>query len=179
MACISEAQIKEAFSMFDQERTGLISTRDLPLVLRCLGFSDAPMEETYASSSGSITYPEVEHLVLQRSARSDSHEEAFRAFQAFDRRGVGRITLDDLREVADGQYPENLLQAVIDEIAERPTEGITYDEWDVVMKYLTSYSVTGYTDRRSAPPPRQVPGTRSAPVGAAPMGYRAPYGRTM
>ncbi len=80
-------ELKEAFSLFDKEGDGTITTKELGTVMRCLGQNPTEAElqdminEVDADGNGTIDFPEF--LTIE----TDSEEEIREAFRVFDKDG--------------------------------------------------------------------------------------------
>ena len=107
------AEIKEAFDLFDTNKTGTIDYHELKVAMRALGFDVkkpevvALMEEYDTSSTGSIEYQDFLDIMTQKIRDRDPVEEIVKAFKLFDEDGTGRISLRNLRRVAK-ELGENL-----------------------------------------------------------------------
>lgn len=103
----ADAQLQEAFQLFDANGSGTIDKSELYYALRGLGYQvgDAEAEEMLNAAdsdhSGEIDFEEFKRLVNDRETEASGPREVMRAFHAFDVRGVGEITADDLRSVAN------------------------------------------------------------------------------
>ena len=128
-------EIKEAFELFDTNKTGSIDYHELKVAMRALGFDVkkpevlAIMKEYDVENSGQIQFTDFLeisniyiyiyiYIVTTKINERDPVEEIFKAFKLFDEDGTGRISLRNLRRVAR-ELGENLsddeLQAMIDE----------------------------------------------------------------
>ncbi len=111
---LTEAQrgeIRQAFDLFDTEGQGVIDANALKVVLRALGFEPTRDEvaamvaaktgrPSAAIESSAIDFNEFLELLLLKMSEKDSKEDAMRAFRQFDLGHAGRITFDDLKQVA-------------------------------------------------------------------------------
>ena len=123
---ISEA--KEAFSLFDRDGDGTITTKELGTVMRSLGalllihlrplvlvlrstlLGQNPTEnelidminEVDADGNGVIDFPEFLTMLVRKKLDSDSEAEIKEAFKVFDKDGNGYISAAELRYVMNG-----------------------------------------------------------------------------
>ena len=92
------AEFKEAFSLFDKDGDGTITTKELGTVMRSLGQNPTEAElqdminEVDADGNGTIDFPEFLSLMARKMKDTDTEEELVEAFKVFDRDGNGLIT---------------------------------------------------------------------------------------
>ncbi|CAH0561380.1 unnamed protein product [Brassicogethes aeneus] len=140
--------IKEAFDLFDTEKSGEIDTKDLKVAIRALGFEPKKEEikkmiaDVDKNSSGKISYDDFLQLMSTKMAEKDTKEEILKAFRLFDEDDKGAITMRDLKRVAQ-ELGETLtsdeLQEMIDE-ADRDGDGeINQEEFLRIMKKTSLY----------------------------------------
>ena len=106
------AELKEAFSLFDQDGSGSIEKEELGAVMRSLGQNpteaelDDMMNEVDTDGSGEMDFKEFLQLMGGRMQSSYSADEITEAFRVFDRTDCGSIPVDDLRYIieARGDY---------------------------------------------------------------------------
>ncbi|KAG6856683.1 hypothetical protein H0H87_001898 [Tephrocybe sp. NHM501043] len=138
---LSEEQIsefKEAFSLFDKDGDGTITTRELGTVMRSLGQNPTEAElqdminEVDADGNGTIDFPEFLTMMARKMRDTDSEEEIKEAFKVFDKDGNGYISSAELRHVMTN-LGEKLSDTEVDEmIREADVDGdgqINYDEF--------------------------------------------------
>ena len=105
---LSEQQIsefKEAFSLFDKDSDGKITTKELGTVMRSLGQNPSESEladmvnEVDLNSDGHIDFPEFLTMMARKMKDTDSEAEIAEAFKVFDRNGDGKISVAELKHV--------------------------------------------------------------------------------
>ncbi|XP_020583351.1 calmodulin-2/4-like isoform X1 [Phalaenopsis equestris] len=119
------SEFKEAFSLFDKDGDGCITTKELGTVMRSLGQNPTEAElqdminEVDADGNGTIDFPEFLNLMARKMKDTDSEEELKEAFRVFYKKGSGCITTKELGTVMRslGQNPtEAELQDMINEV---------------------------------------------------------------
>merc|ERR1712100_729404 len=81
------AEFKEAFSLFDKDGDGTITTKELGTVMRSLGQNPTEAElqdmvnEVDADGNGTIDFPEFLTLMARKMKDTDSEEELKEAFK--------------------------------------------------------------------------------------------------
>nr|ACJ72161.1 UGT4 [Pueraria montana var. lobata] len=92
------AEFKEAFSLFDKDGDGCITTKELGTVMRSLGQNPTEAElqdminEVDADGNGTIDFPEFLNLMARKMKDTDSEEELKEAFRVFDKDQNGFIS---------------------------------------------------------------------------------------
>ncbi|KAJ7176678.1 calmodulin [Mycena filopes] len=142
---LSEEQIsefKEAFSLFDKDGDGTITSKELGTVMRSLGQNPTEAElqnminEIDADNSSVIDFPEFLTMMARKMRDTDSEEEITEAFKVFDKDGNGYISTAELRHVMTN-LGEKLTDSEVDEmIKESDVDGdgqINYEEFVKMM----------------------------------------------
>ncbi|GAA5930746.1 hypothetical protein JCM21900_005682 [Sporobolomyces salmonicolor] len=142
---LSEAQIaefKEAFSLFDKDGDGTITTRELGTVMRSLGQNPTEAElqdminEVDADGNGQIDFPEFLTMMARKMKDTDSEDEVREAFKVFDKDGNGFISAAELRHVMTNlgeKLSENEVEEMIREADVDGDGQINYDEFVKMM----------------------------------------------
>ncbi|CAD5192431.1 unnamed protein product [Musa acuminata subsp. malaccensis] len=136
------AEFKEAFSLFDKDGDGCITTKELGTVMRSLGQNPTEAElqdminEVDADGNGTIDFPEFLNLMARKMKDTDSEEELKEAFRVFDKDQNGFISAAELRHVMTN-LGEKLTDEEVDEmIREADVDGdgqINYEEFVKIM----------------------------------------------
>ncbi len=106
-------EIKEAFDLFDTDKTGTIDYHELKVAMRALGFDVKKqevlnlMKEYDREGAGQIEYHDFLEIMTGKISERDPVEEILKAFKLFDEDNTGKISLRNLRRVAR-ELGENL-----------------------------------------------------------------------
>ncbi|CAM4481875.1 unnamed protein product [Lepidochelys olivacea] len=136
------AEFKEAFSLFDKDGDGSITTGELGTVMWSLGQNPTEAElqdmvgELDTDGSGTVDFPEFLSLMARKMRDMDSEEEIREAFRVFDEDGIGYISAAELRHVMTN-LGEKLTDEEVDEmIKEADADGngqVNYEEFVRMM----------------------------------------------
>ncbi|NWH76226.1 CALMS protein, partial [Piaya cayana] len=136
------AEFREAFSLFDRDGDGCITTKELGTVMRSLGQNPTEAElrdmvgEVDADHSGTVDFPEFLSLMARKMRDTDSEEEIREAFRVFDKDGNGYISAAELRHVMTN-LGEKLTDEEVDEMireADCNNDGqVNYEEFVRMM----------------------------------------------
>lgn len=170
------AEFKEAFSLFDKDGDGTITTKELGTVMRSLGQNPTEAElqdminEVDADGNGTIDFPEFLTMMARKMKDTDSEEEIREAFRVFDKDGNGYISAAELRHVMTN-LGEKLTDEEVDEMIR---EG---DVWRRGSQSSEWYCVPSSSGVLTSPGSRgsSLGSTRKA-AGGVPMVVRAPEG---
>lgn len=146
MAALTDEQISEAFHLFDADGSGTIDSEELALAMKGLGFGDLSRDEVEqimrsmkCTANGLVPYAEFEKMVKSRMAPRDSPEEVLKAFQLFDLDKKGKISFENLKDVAKllGEDPgDEVLREMIMEADEDGDGVVSLDEFKHVMMQM-------------------------------------------
>jgi calmodulin len=98
-------EYKDAFEMFDKDKDGTITTKELANVMRSLNQDPTEEElnemiaEVDLDGNGEIDFEEFVTLMNRRSKETDTEEEVLNAFKVFDKEGNGLISVTELRHI--------------------------------------------------------------------------------
>mmetsp|Transcript_12246 Transcript_12246/g.13185 ORF Transcript_12246/g.13185 Transcript_12246/m.13185 type:complete len:163 (-) Transcript_12246:154-642(-) len=141
-------ELREAFELFDANKTGTIDLHELKVLMRALGFDVKKPEvikmvhDVDPSNTGTVDYDQFLEIMAERYATRDPEDEIRKAFQLFDDDHSGKISLKNMKRVAR-ELGENLseeeLQAMIDEFDRDQDGEISNEEFMYIMKQSTMY----------------------------------------
>ena len=123
------AEFKEAFSLFDKDGDGTITTKELGTVMRSLGQNPTEAElqdmvnEVDIDGNGTIDFPEFLAMMAKKTKGADSEEEIREAFRVFDKDGNGYISAAELRHVMINLGEKLTDEEVEEMIREADTDG--------------------------------------------------------
>ncbi len=117
------AEFKEAFTLFDKDGDGTITTKELETVMRSLGQNPTAAElqdmvnEVDCDGNGTLDFAEVAGIMQKKMQEqtSDGYSEIQEAFKVFDKDGNGSIGAAELRHVM-ANLGEKLTEQEIQEI---------------------------------------------------------------
>ena len=139
-------EIKEAFDIFDVDRSGAISVAELLNAMRSLGFDTknpaifqmiADMDE---DGNGEIEFEEFLDMMTARISDRNTKEDLERVFKLFDDKRTGEISVENLKRVAKElgeDIPEDGLREIILR-ADLDGDGkLTFDDFYAVITKKT------------------------------------------
>jgi len=137
-------ELKDAFEMFDRDKDGLISNKELGNILRSLGHEPNDVEiadminDVDSDEDGKIDFNEFMHLMHKRAKDSDIEEELCEAFRLFDKESEGRISSSEFRHIML-TLGERLSEDEVDEmIKEADSKGDGYIYYKEFVKVMLS-----------------------------------------
>ncbi|VDI21062.1 calmodulin-alpha-like [Mytilus galloprovincialis] len=142
---LTEEQIhefKEAFSLFDTDGSGTITSKELGTAMRSLGMNPTEADladminEIDADGNGQVDFPEFLTLMAKKMKDGDAEEEIKEAFRLFDKEGNGFISGAELRHIMTA-IGEKLTDLEVDDMlheADLDGDGmINYQEFVALM----------------------------------------------
>merc|ERR1711937_468184 len=100
-------EIKDAFDLFDKDRSGEITVGEMLDAMRSLGYDTEHGEAAEhvknldKDGSGALEFGEFYELLTARFSENTSKEELQRVFALFDTDKTGNISLANMRAIAD------------------------------------------------------------------------------
>lgn len=136
-------EIREAFDLFDSDGSGTIEGKELKTAMRALGFEPHKDElkkmiaSVDARGDGRINLEEFTALMGARINEKDVQDEMLKAFDLFDSGGTGRITLADLKRVAESLGESMTEKELSEMITEADVDGdgaVNKNEFVAIMR---------------------------------------------
>ena len=141
-------EIKEAFDIFDSDKSGTIDRHELRVAMRAMGFDVSKadiiqiMEAKDPENTGTLNFNAFSEVVGEKMAQRDPLEEIRKAFALFDDDHTGKISIKNIRRVArelgEGMTDEEL-QAMIDEFDTDHDGQISEQEFIAIMDPSQSF----------------------------------------
>merc|ERR1719414_552219 len=141
-------EIKEAFDIFDSEKTGRMDYHELKVAVRAMGFEIKKAEalELMArydrEETGYIGFEAFEEIMCQRYAAQDPLDEIRKAFELFDEDKRGKISFRNLKRIARDlgeKLTDDELHGMIDEFDRDQDGEIDEGEFVEIMKQTSLY----------------------------------------
>jgi centrin-3 len=141
-------EIKEAFDLFDSEKTGTVDYHELKVALRALGFEvkkndiQLLIKEYDKQEKGRIEYADFVEIFSKKMSERDPTAEILKAFKLFDEDSRGKISVKNLRKIAKElgeSITDEELQAMIDEFDKDQDGEISQQEFLNIMKQSNLY----------------------------------------
>merc|ERR1712018_896821 len=136
------ATFQEAFTVFDKNQDGTITTKELSTVMRSLGQNPTDAEvqdminEVDVDGSGAIEFPEFCVMMVKKMQETDTENEIREAYRVFDKERTGMIEASEMRMIFSA-LPDKLSAEEIDEMlttADKDGNGaFSYDEFRLMI----------------------------------------------
>ncbi|GFR41970.1 hypothetical protein Agub_g2770 [Astrephomene gubernaculifera] len=136
------AEYKEAFTLFDSDGDGFITTKELGTVLRALGKSPTEAEikaivkDIDPDNRGVVDYKEFEKIMSRDIREYDNEQDLKAAWKVFDKAGQGFISTGELRHVltsvGEKLSPEEISEMIAEADPEKSGK-VMYDTFIKVM----------------------------------------------
>lgn len=98
-------EYQDAFEMFDKDKDGAITARELGNMMRSIGQNptdeevNAMIKEVDLNSDGKIELDEFITLMARNSPDTQTEDEVINAFRVFDKEGNGLIATAELKHI--------------------------------------------------------------------------------
>ena len=136
-------EFKEAFSLFDKDGDGCISTEELGTVMRSLGQNPTEAElqdminEIDEDGNGTVEFNEFLVMMVKKSdPNADKEQELKEAFRVFDKNGDGFISAEELKLVMS-RLGEELTDQELEEMISEADKGgdkqVNFEEFKMMM----------------------------------------------
>ncbi|GBG92905.1 hypothetical protein CBR_g57709 [Chara braunii] len=144
MATLTEKQVadfKEAFSLFDRDRDGSISTKEVGTVMRALGLNPteadlSDMVKMYGDQGKTALNCDDFLDLMSKNLKEQSEDDLKSAFRVFDKDNDGLIAADELRHIMTS-LGEVLSAEEVDEMMKeadgKGTGQIQYEDFVKIM----------------------------------------------
>jgi len=139
-------EIREAFLLFDADRSGTISATELKTAMASLGFEGKNqaifqmMSDVDEDGSGMIDFDEFLDMMTAKMSDKDTKEDIAKVFQLYDDDNTGKISLRNMKRVAkelgETMGDKDLMEMI--ERADTDNDGeITLDDFYAIMTKKT------------------------------------------
>lgn len=135
-------EYKDAFEMFDKDKDGTITAKELLNVMRSLNQEPTEQElneminEVDVDGNGRIDFEEFVSLMNRRSKETDTEEEVINAFRVFDKDANGLISSTELRHIMT-TLGDRLTDEEVDEmIREADIDGDGYINYEEFVRMM-------------------------------------------
>jgi len=149
-------EIRDAFSMFDQDDDGTLTIEELGTVMKSLGQESSEVEIREmikcvdTTNSGTLDFPEFLTMMTRKMSNNEINNEAMETFRFFDKDGDGTISAEEVKSVML-KFGEKLTDEEINEmITEADEDGdgeITYTEFVKMMNLPKDPSRNSFISR--------------------------------
>jgi calmodulin len=136
------AEFREAFEIFDKDKDGYITIKELGEIMKNLGQSPTEAElqdminEVDVDGNGNIDFKEFLGLMARKMRDTDTEEELIEAFKVFDRDGNGLISAQELKHVMIS-LGEKITDEEVDEmVKEADIDGDGYINYEEFVRMI-------------------------------------------
>ena len=117
-------ELKEAFTMFDRDKDGLINYNELGNVLKSQGFNPTNQEllemiaDVDENEDDKINFEEFLILMHSRLKKADIENELNEAFSVYDKNGSGIISVREFKKIMNS-LGEKVCEEEVEEIIQK------------------------------------------------------------
>ena len=135
-------EFKEAFEIFDKDKDGYITTKELGDIMKNLGQTPSEAElqdminEVDIDGNGTIDFKEFLGLMARKMRDADTEEELIEAFKVFDRDGNGLISNVELQHVMTSLGENVTMDEVEEMIKEADLDGDGYINYEEFVRMI-------------------------------------------
>ena len=136
------SELNEAFKIFDKDKDGYITTKELGDIMKALGQNPSEAElqnlinEVDLEGNGTIDFKEFAGLMARKMKEPENEEEIIEAFKVFDKDGNGLISSDELLHVMVSLGDNSTIEEVEDLIKEADLDKDGYINYAEFVKLL-------------------------------------------
>lgn len=134
--------VQECFDLFDIKRCGNIDYHEFKIAMRALGFKLTREEVIMVvrkydrSGSGRVDYDTFLTIATEKILNRDPHSEILKTFELFDVDGTGKISVENLKRVAENlgeELKDEELRAMVEEF-DRDLDGeLSFAEFKYIL----------------------------------------------
>jgi len=135
-------EFREAFSLFDKDGDGTITTQELGTVMKSLGQNPCESDlqdminEVDVDGNGTIDFTEFLDMMTKHMKETDNEQELREAFKVFDTDGSGKISSGELKKVMHNLGEKLTDEEIAEMIREADADGdgeVDYNEFVKMM----------------------------------------------
>merc|ERR1712154_213204 len=135
-------EYKQAFELFDLNKNGKITHKELKKIMQGLGQNPTEVEidelvkEIDADGDGTIDFDEFLAMLTRKANTNQMEDDIEKAFKVFDKGNRGKIGPNELREIMLGlgeDLTDEQLQIMIKEIDSDGDGYVTFEDFKNVM----------------------------------------------
>lgn len=135
-------EFKQAFELFDLNKNGKITHKELKKIMQGLGQNPTEVEidelvkEIDADGDGQIDFDEFLAMLTRKANTNQMEDDLQKAFKVFDKANRGKIGINELREIMLGlgeDLTDEQLNIMIKEIDSDNDGYVTFEDFKNVM----------------------------------------------
>lgn len=135
-------EFKEAFEIFDKDKDGYITTKELGDIMYNLGQTPNMTElqemikEVDIDGNGTIDFKEFLGLMARKMRDTDNNEELIETFKVFDKDGNGLISPNELLSVINSLHENVTMDEVNEMVKEADIDGDGYINYQEFVRMI-------------------------------------------